>query len=73
MPLPPSTVGYKLTRAREVLAEDNWEIAVVEQTDPPARHSRPNGPLRIVRQRQIKPGQMVLTVTVAQQISINNR
>ena len=62
MPAPPDTVGHELTRARKLLEEAGWEVAQVDETQPPAKYRRPEGPLRVVQQHQLAPKRVVLVV-----------
>ncbi len=64
----PDTLGQPLARARELLAKAEWGIVEIEETRPPDKHGQPNGPLRVVQQRQVEPGQVVLVV--AREISL---
>ena len=58
----PDTRGHTLTRARELLEESGGEIVHVDETRPPAKYRPPDGPLRVVQQRQVGPGQVALVV-----------
>ncbi len=61
-PAPPNTVAREVSRARELLAEAGWEIAQVDETRPPAKYRQPGGPLRVIQQRPVEPGRVVLVV-----------
>ena len=67
----PDTLGQPLAGARELLEEAGWQIAQVDETRPPAKYRRPRGPLRVVQQRQVGPGQVVLVV--AREISLKRQ
>ena len=69
MPAPPNTVGHELTRARKLLEGAGWEVAQIEETGPPAKYRRPEGPLRVVQQRPVEPGRVVLVV--AHQVTLD--
>ena len=67
----PHTLGQTLARARELLAEAGWAIVDIEEAGPPDKYRQPNGPLRVIQERQVEPGRIMLVV--ARQISLNNR
>ena len=69
IPAPPHTVAHELRRARKLLGEAGWEIAQVDETRPPDKYRRPAGPLRVIQQRPVEPGRVVLVV--AHQVTLD--
>lgn len=56
---PADVTGLRIPDARETLEQAGWQIVSVLHTAPP-RGGEPGGEPRVVRQRQVGPGQMQL-------------
>ncbi len=69
IPASPDTVAHELSRARELLEGAGWEIAQVDETRPPDKYRQPDGPLRVIQQRPVEPGRVV--VVVAHQVTFD--
>ncbi len=67
----PNAVGQSVAQARELLEAAGWEIVQIEETRPPDKYREPDGPLRVIQQRQVGPGRVRLVV--ARQIDLSNR
>jgi hypothetical protein len=58
---PADVTGLRLRDAREALEQAGWQVVSVLHTAPP-RDGEPDGEPRVVRRRQVGPGQMELVV-----------
>jgi len=63
----PDTVGRKLTSARRLLRNADWQVEV-EQSGPPSPHQIPAGPLRVIQQH--RTSQHGIMLIVARQINL---